>query len=226
MMILSFICTSISHYTVLHNVIIKCLKFNDVSFFSMRVLPHHQDTGGFFIAVLEKKEWLPWQRKQRRTKNVKDEKATFESSTSVEDKMDVATSLEEEAVKETSIKDSTVDKANDDSVACKDSPVEALQDTTQKEGNEQDTVAAGKRGSEEVAPSELEGGDDGGEMADGRTSIDATCSAPGYGDNGDDGDGGDGGDNGDGGDGGDAVEEMEQEEGGEDARPTEAVFGK
>ena len=34
---------------------------------SMRVLPHHQDTGGFFIAVLEKKDWLPWQRKQKRT---------------------------------------------------------------------------------------------------------------------------------------------------------------
>ena len=33
----------------------------------MRVLPHHQDTGGFFIAVLEKKDWLPWQRKQKRT---------------------------------------------------------------------------------------------------------------------------------------------------------------
>ena len=34
----------------------------------MRVLPHHQDTGGFFIAVLEKKDWLPWQRKQKRTR--------------------------------------------------------------------------------------------------------------------------------------------------------------
>ena len=34
----------------------------------MRVLPHHQDTGGFFIAVLEKKDWLPWQRKQKRAR--------------------------------------------------------------------------------------------------------------------------------------------------------------
>ena len=33
----------------------------------MHMLPHHQDTGGFFIAVLEKKDWLPWQRKQKRT---------------------------------------------------------------------------------------------------------------------------------------------------------------
>ena len=28
---------------------------------SIRVLPHYQDSGGFFIAVLKKKEWLPWQ---------------------------------------------------------------------------------------------------------------------------------------------------------------------
>ena len=31
----------------------------------MRVLPHHQNSGGFFIAVLQKNDWLPWQRKQR-----------------------------------------------------------------------------------------------------------------------------------------------------------------
>lgn len=27
----------------------------------MRVLPHHQDTGGFFVAVLEKLKPLPWE---------------------------------------------------------------------------------------------------------------------------------------------------------------------
>lgn len=27
----------------------------------MRVLPHHQDTGGFFVAVLEKVKALPWE---------------------------------------------------------------------------------------------------------------------------------------------------------------------
>lgn len=32
---------------------------------SLRVLPHFQDTGGFFIAVLEKKDWLPWQSKMK-----------------------------------------------------------------------------------------------------------------------------------------------------------------
>ena len=35
---------------------------------SMRVLPHHQDTGGFFIAVLQKQNWLPWQRERKLTK--------------------------------------------------------------------------------------------------------------------------------------------------------------
>lgn len=27
----------------------------------MRILPHHQDTGGFFVAVLEKVKALPWE---------------------------------------------------------------------------------------------------------------------------------------------------------------------
>lgn len=30
--------------------------------FSIRILPHHQDTGGFFVAVLEKKSKLPWEK--------------------------------------------------------------------------------------------------------------------------------------------------------------------
>ena len=34
----------------------------------MRVLPHHQDTGGFFIAVLQKRDWLPWQRERKLAK--------------------------------------------------------------------------------------------------------------------------------------------------------------
>ena len=34
----------------------------------MRVLPHHQDTGGFFIAVLQKQDWLPWQRERKLAK--------------------------------------------------------------------------------------------------------------------------------------------------------------
>lgn len=29
--------------------------------YSMRILPHHQDTGGFFVAVLEKVKPLPWE---------------------------------------------------------------------------------------------------------------------------------------------------------------------
>ena len=32
------------------------------------MLPHHQNTGGFFIALLEKKEWLPWQKQRKLSK--------------------------------------------------------------------------------------------------------------------------------------------------------------
>ena len=52
----------------------------------MRVLPHHQDTGGFFIAVLEKKDWLPWQRKQKRTQQ---STATETKTTTMEDVEDL-----------------------------------------------------------------------------------------------------------------------------------------
>ncbi|KYN03352.1 PREDICTED: tRNA (cytosine(34)-C(5))-methyltransferase [Cyphomyrmex costatus] len=41
-------------------------KTNEASKFHlercMRILPHHQDTGGFFVAVLEKTKSLPWER--------------------------------------------------------------------------------------------------------------------------------------------------------------------
>ena len=45
---------------------------------SLRVLPHHQDTGGFFIAVLHKSVWLPWQRRAQRGDS--DESATASDS--------------------------------------------------------------------------------------------------------------------------------------------------
>lgn len=32
-----------------------------INIFSIRILPHHQDTGGFFVAVLEKLKPLPWE---------------------------------------------------------------------------------------------------------------------------------------------------------------------
>lgn len=31
-----------------------------IEYFSMRILPHHQNTGGFFVAVLLKTGRLPW----------------------------------------------------------------------------------------------------------------------------------------------------------------------
>ena len=72
----------------------------------MRVLPHYQNSGGFFIAVLEKKDWLPWQRKQRKTRkpevtseSTKEVTNTIIESTDKEDKMEVVPNLEELASK-------------------------------------------------------------------------------------------------------------------------------
>ena len=31
----------------------------------MRILPHQQDTGGFFVAVLVKKNHLPWEKEAK-----------------------------------------------------------------------------------------------------------------------------------------------------------------
>ena len=34
--------------------------------YCMRLLPHHADTGGFFVAVLEKTAKLPWQAEEKK----------------------------------------------------------------------------------------------------------------------------------------------------------------
>ena len=52
----------------------------------MRVLPHHQDTGGFFIAVLQKQNWLPWQRKRKQTKVTQEPTARTSDITTVASK--------------------------------------------------------------------------------------------------------------------------------------------
>lgn len=57
----------------------------------MRILPHHQDTGGFFVAVLEKVNHLPWER----ASHIKDE--SIENSNCQESNNEL--SLEEEAKK-------------------------------------------------------------------------------------------------------------------------------
>lgn len=57
----------------------------------MRILPHHQDTGGFFVAVLEKVNHLPWER----ASHIKDE--STENSNCQESNNEL--SLEEEAKK-------------------------------------------------------------------------------------------------------------------------------
>ncbi len=45
-------------------------QYPSLYFNSIRVLPHYQDTGAFFIAVFEKKEWLPWQSKMKKAQNI------------------------------------------------------------------------------------------------------------------------------------------------------------
>ncbi|XP_053618621.1 tRNA (cytosine(34)-C(5))-methyltransferase [Plodia interpunctella] len=40
----------------------------------VRILPHHQDTGGFFVAVFEKKSQLPWEKEIKETETPKEEK--------------------------------------------------------------------------------------------------------------------------------------------------------
>ncbi|CAK9830295.1 tRNA (cytosine(34)-C(5))-methyltransferase [Anthophora retusa] len=66
----------------------------------MRILPHHQDTGGFFVAVLEKVKSLPWERESCKNNE------TTQSSNSGEGNNEL--SLEEEVAKDTQGKDNKV----------------------------------------------------------------------------------------------------------------------
>lgn len=56
----------------------------------MRILPHHQDTGGFFVAVLEKVNHLPWERASHKSneviQNIKSEDDDIELSLEQEQK--------------------------------------------------------------------------------------------------------------------------------------------
>ena len=50
----------------------------------MRFLPHHQDTGGFFVAVIRKTAPLPWQKEkapEEKAESKTDEKWVFECIT-------------------------------------------------------------------------------------------------------------------------------------------------
>lgn len=38
---------------------------------SLRILPHHQNTGGFFVAVLIKKSPMPWNKRQPKVTSFK-----------------------------------------------------------------------------------------------------------------------------------------------------------
>lgn len=59
----------------------------------MRILPHHQDTGGFFVAVLEKIKSLPWE-SETLSQNVADNENKNELS------------LEEEAARDATLLES------------------------------------------------------------------------------------------------------------------------
>lgn len=61
----------------------------------MRILPHHQDTGGFFVAVLEKVNHLPWER----ASHIKEESTENSNSCQESNKIKRELSLEEEEAK-------------------------------------------------------------------------------------------------------------------------------
>ncbi|XP_015591568.1 tRNA (cytosine(34)-C(5))-methyltransferase [Cephus cinctus] len=63
---------------------------------SMRILPHHQDTGGFFVAVLEKVSALPWENQESINKSA-DKQIIQENANEL--------SLEEEVERETKTPD-------------------------------------------------------------------------------------------------------------------------
>ena len=89
----------------------------------MRVLPHHQDSGGFFIAVLEKKDWLPWQRKQKRTQQAAFTEGAMEGCDAA-DNMEVAPRPEDDVETSTCVVPSpptTIQQAEGDLAMTSDS---------------------------------------------------------------------------------------------------------
>lgn len=44
--------------------------------FSLRILPHHQNTGGFFVAVLVKKAPMPWNKRQPKVRALSQNRLT------------------------------------------------------------------------------------------------------------------------------------------------------
>lgn len=67
----------------------------------MRILPHHQDTGAFFVAVFEKVKPLPWENCQDDGKMEVESKIEVEKEKpAVNEKIGEELSLEEEAARE------------------------------------------------------------------------------------------------------------------------------
>ncbi|KAI7799278.1 RNA cytosine C(5)-methyltransferase NSUN2 [Triplophysa rosa] len=85
----------------------------------MRILPHHQNTGGFFLAVLVKKAPMPWNRRFPKLHN-KDANSSSE-----------VTPAEETPAEETPAEETPITPAHDSPT---DTPVEAVSETP-AEGN-------------------------------------------------------------------------------------------
>lgn len=56
------------------------IQYN-VVFYSIRILPHHQDTGGFFVTVMEKIKPLPWETTLKRNEIEIDESVNVVKNT-------------------------------------------------------------------------------------------------------------------------------------------------
>lgn len=61
----------------------------------MRILPHKHNTGGFFVAVLEKVDFLPWESKRSITKSLPVEADTVAEGDSKENKTEEAEASKE-----------------------------------------------------------------------------------------------------------------------------------
>ncbi|KAF4100244.1 RNA cytosine C(5)-methyltransferase NSUN2 [Onychostoma macrolepis] len=83
----------------------------------MRILPHHQNTGGFFVAVLVKKAPMPWNRRYPKLRN-----------------KEVNSSSEVAPEEELQMGESPADVPPADGLSA-DAPVEAVDDATPAEGN-------------------------------------------------------------------------------------------
>ncbi len=105
----------------------------------MRVLPHHQNTGGFFIALLEKTEWLPWQKQRKVATEAEPEtekKITLDSQSPI---LDIATDAQDTCAEVSNPSQDTTGATQDaeeesQDTTCSNTP----QDETEKKEDEEE----------------------------------------------------------------------------------------